>query len=495
MPGRGPLHRLTRGTPGARARPTRSVGPSPSHGPSGYSDPVTLPSTMTRLAGQAIAARTGADLYRFSWADRIPDSAFASNSDGTVTVKGIDLLKVGLFNGVVSILDTDLETMVTQFAALRDAGIFLPPFRLDHSWSVLSVIGWFDELDTYRRVDSTDNLEKLFLRGDVRITGSVDYTPAQIVKAIKSGALRNRSSELGSYTTNAGVEIPLAYYGCAFVDIPAVEGLAPVQLSHATRSNPRQITNLNAQPEETHDMDPRNLARLKALRGLVAGGSTLSATGSTELADLENEATEAQVDDAAVEAAGDADEDLSVLEPEAAAEAEGTEGGGEGEGSTGTEPTGTSTGTGTGTESEGDEVAELRRRAETAEGEAARLRQAEIDRTVTELRNSGALVAEIEEDAVALLRHTDEDVRRRAGAILGNLGTRVNLSRRPGRTELDRNAAGASGGAGGTRVIELGMSKDEVGPLWAALTTEERKARQSEYDEWFSDRQANGVRE
>jgi hypothetical protein len=44
-------------------------------------------------------------------------------------------------------------------------------------------------------------------------------------------------------------------------------------------------------------------------------------------------------------------------------------------------------------------------------------------------------------------------------------------------------------------VIELGMSKEEVGPLWASLSSEERKARQSEYDEWRADRDERGDRD
>jgi hypothetical protein len=37
------------------------------------------------------------------------------------------------------------------------------------------------------------------------------------------------------------------------------------------------------------------------------------------------------------------------------------------------------------------------------------------------------------------------------------------------------------------------MSKDEVGPLWADLSTEERRARQGEYAAWARHRQENGI--
>jgi hypothetical protein len=481
---------------------------SPVASASGYPVDVTTPTlAFDRLAEQAVSARGGADLYRFGLSDRIPDSAFAANGDGSVTISGLDLLKAGTFNGL-SLLNEDLDAMAQRFAQLADAGIFLPPFRLDHSWSILSVVGWFEGIETYTRVDTTDSMEKTFLRGDVRITGSVDYKPAQIVDAIKRGALTNRSSELGYYVTNSGLELPLVFYGCAFVDIPAVEGLAPVSLSRLRRSEPHSITNLSL-PEGTARMDPAQLARLAALRGqatLTADESvelgeleTLAQETGTEVPDPDNEGTVTAPSDAGDNAAAD-DETPNVREgeevtPDSAGSTveneTGVENGTPGEGEEGGQ-SGGDTGTPAGTTAAAppgapaDTVDELSRLRQ----ENARLRQEATDRVVTELRSAGVIVQENETDAVALLSHDDEDVRRRAGALLRSIPARLELGRRRGQTALS-SRTGNAGTEG--QLIRIGMSKDEVGPLWADLSTEERAARQPEYAAWAQHRRENGI--
>lgn len=243
-------------------------------------------------------------------------------------------------------------------------------------------------------------------------------------------------------------------------------------------------------------MDPIKLARLKALRALVAGGSTLSSTGSTELAELENEATSAGVDEAAVEAAADAEPDLSVLEGDGDEGTEGGEGEGSGDGTTppADPPAQVDPPAADPPVETADEVAELRRRAEAAEAEATRLRGESVEGAITELRSRGAIVDVIEEDALALLRHSDEDVRRRAGAILGNMAERVNLSRRPGRTDLDR-AAADGGSEDAPTSIDLAMPGEEFGEWWAALESEQRAALRAsgEYDKYMKHRRKNGI--
>jgi hypothetical protein len=436
-------------------------------------------STLVRLADAAVAARGGADLYRFGLDARIPDAAFAAQSDGTVLVKGIELLKDGTFNGF-EILAGDLGAMVERFESLRDAGIFVPPFRLDHSWSVLSVVGYFEALDTTTRVDDTDGRTHTFLTGDVRLTGSIDYTPDQLVKAIKRGALRSRSSELGYYVTNAGTELPLVFYGCAFVDIPAVEGLAPVTLSKRS-PEPHTITNLTADPTEgTAPMDPEKLARLRELRAMTS----LSAEESAERDALNDEAT----------AAGMTEEDLDSSNPTAElvelTEVEGDETEEE-EPEVEEDP-----------EPEPDPVVEPEPVVEpgTAEPSAelaqlreqvARLRQESTDREVARFREAGAIVTANEEAAVALLSHDSEEVRRAAGTLLGSMTTRIDLGKRRGRQALSSDASSGSGDA----LIRLGMTGEEVGALWADLTTEERKLRQAELDAWTKDRNENGIRD
>lgn len=446
-------------------------------------------STLPRLADQAVAARAGADLYRFRVTDRIPDAAFARNSDGSFTVTGIDFLKVGTFNGL-SLVDGDLEAMVDRFAMLRDGGVFVPPFRLDHSWSILSVIGWIEELETYSRVDETDGVSKLFLRGDVRITGSVDYEPAVLVAAIKRGALRPRSSELGYYVTNQGTELPLVFYGCAFVDIPAVEGLAPVELSRTSLSVPHKITNLST-PEGSASMDPEQIARLVELRALESptGDETserdrleqLAHDSETEIPDsvdsddpgtvtAPSDATDAAAADEETPGVRDPEDDPAGDEEESEEEESGDQ---EEEGEE--EPPADATGT---------ELARLRQ-------ENANLRRENADRQITGFRSSGILTQAIEEDARVLLTHDDEDVRRRTGTLLAGIPARLELGKRHGRTALQTAGGTTTGTSPDAELIRLGMEPDEVGALWADLTPAERKLRQPEYDAWREDRAAS----
>lgn len=419
---------------------------------------MTTTTAFETLADAAVSARTGRDLFAFGMADRIPDSSLAKNSDGSITIAGVDLLKSGTFNGL-SLVDADLEAMAQRFAELRDAGIFVPPFRLDHSWSILSVVGYFENVETYRRVDSTDSLEKTFLRGDIRLTGSVDYTPAQIVDAIKRGALSTRSSELGYYVTNSGVELPLVFYGAAFVDIPAVEGLAPVALSKVRLSTPHKITTLST-PEGSDDMTttpdettPDETPEVQSTDEIDAAGENLDETPDEETPDEDVE----DVDDE-VEAPDDEVEDEDPDEEETPDEDE--------------TPDETP-----------NELEQLRR-------ENARLRQEAADREIARFRSAGVIVQANEDAATALLSHNDEDVRRMAGTLLANLPSPVQLGRRHGKTTL--SSTGNGSGEGG-QLIKLGMSKDEVGPLWASLSTEERKTHLDDYKAWSRDRRENGV--
>lgn len=434
-----------------------------------------MTTTLDRLADAATNARGGADLYRFSLSDRIPDDAFVRNGDGSITITGVDLLKAGTFNGL-SLLDSDLESMVGHFVALRDAGIFVPPFRIDHSWSVLSVVGYFENLETYRRVDTTDSMEKNFLRGDVRLTGSVDYKPPVLVDAIKRGALRNRSSELGYYVTNAGVEIPLAFYGCAFVDIPAVEGLSDVTLR---RPEPHSITNLSS-PEGTPRMDPDettsndNPGQVDETTETGPGVPDPGAAGNPAAGDGTQEP----------DPVGDAEE-ADAANDQATADAAATSNVDQ------ANPPSTGGDTAPAAGSEQDQAGETNDASgevESLRREVARLRQESADREIATLAAAGVIVEANREDAEFLLRHDDPEVRRRAGITLGHFRGTVDLGRRRGATAL--SADGTSRPAGG-KLIELGMTADEVGPLWASLTSQERRDNQADYDRWSRDHYGN----
>lgn len=425
--------------------------------------------TAATLADAAVDARAGRDLVRVTLSDRIPDSAFATSSRGVVTINGLDVLKAGTFNGF-QILAEDLDVMVARFAQLRESGTFVPPFRLDHSWSVLSVVGYFNSLETYTRTDLA-GVENTFLRGDLELTGSLDYEPAAIVAACKRGSLRNRSAEIGSYLTNAGVELPLVFYGAAFVDIPAVEGLAPVGLSRGLRlSTPRSITTLTTEgfsPMSDTDDTTTTSTGDPAPADAGEAGTTVEAGEVGQDSDPARSDDPATPDESGTGTAGDPPPD-----PETVA------GGDPGDPAPSTTPDAAA---GDPDPDDGT-AAELER----LRSEIVRLRQADVDRRVETLRAAGAITAANEAAAVALLSHDDEDVRRSAGTILDHSPTAVRLGHRPGRIGLD---------AGNGETIRLGMSKDEVGPLWASLTPDDRRARQAEYDAWSQHRRDNGIRD
>lgn len=417
------------------------------------------------LATAAVDHRAGRDLYRFRITDGLSREVddvtqLAKEPDGSVIVPGVDVLKVGTFNGL-SLVDGDLEAMVERFELLRE-GVFVPPLRLDHSWSILSVIGWWERLETYRRLDESDGIEKLFLRGDVRVTGSLDIGVDTVLGAIKRGALRPRSSELGYYQTNAGLELPLVFYGAAFVDIPAVEGLAPVKLSRPA-PEPHSIVNLHSEgtpnvseqtPEQAPDEQTETPEGVEAPEETPEGGQ--EAPEQTPEDEGTGEDTPSPEEPA--EEPGDGDGEEPAEEPGEEQPAD-----------------------------DGGASAELA----AARAEITRLRQERADEQLAAFKASGRVVPATEQAARTLLSHDSDDVRRAAGTILGNVAPPVALDRRSGRRTHDLTAS--AGGDG--EVIRLGMTAEEVGDLWSSLSTEERKAHRDEYDAWQRDRRENGIRD
>ena len=295
--------------------------------------------------------------------------------------------------------------------------------------------------------------------------------------------------------TNAGVELPRIFYGCAFVDIPAVEGLEPVKLSR--RPEPRRITNLSdtPPPEGTPSMDPENLARLAALRVLNAEAADgLGSEDAAELAALEAEASEAGVTDEEVEAArvpdpegdpngepaGDPDPDPD-LDPDPAGPAASPAPSPADDPA----PPATPDPAPAGEREEAGELARLR-------ADVARLRAEATERRVETYRTRGAIVEGNQEAALALLGHTDPEVVRHAGSLLDNLATRIQLDVSRGTTSL---SSGSSASPAGDQVIRVDMSNDEVSAVWRELTPEQRAERQHELDARRRYRDENGIRD
>jgi hypothetical protein len=398
------------------------------HAPSEYAVAVT-----TLQEGPRVEALAGHELYRFRSTGRLSRTVedvtkLKKASDGSVTIPDVDVLKTGEFNGL-QLVDGDLMAMVERFAALREA-VFAPPFRLDHSWSIYDVVGWFDALETYQRVDESDGLAKTFLKAEIRITGSINVEVDAVLSAIKRGALDPRSSELGYYRTNAGTEYPMVFYGAAFVDIPAVEGLGGVKLSK--RSEPGRIVNLNATTEGTPAMSQT---------------STDTSTGTEGAATTAT--TDAPKDDAATTAATDA---ATTTAPAADAPVEG----------------------------ETPREAELRKRV-------AKLRQNEADRNIEHFSKAGVIVKANRDAAVALLSHDDDEVRDLAAKLLQHSSGVVKLDVRAGQQSSTTDAEIKTEGL--EMFSDPDRPIDEVAAQWDALTKEERKAHNGEYLKFMKDRQ------
>lgn len=139
---------------------------------------------------------------------------FAQNADGSRTILGLEIFKAGTFRDSLgdtqTWTDAHLEQMVFHFDLLRKTDVFPNvPFRADHSWSVDKVIGYIDNL---------------YAQGG-KLVADVNVTEPAAFDKFERGTYRSRSLEVGMYGTNAEEFYYPVVMGCAFVDIPAVEGL------------------------------------------------------------------------------------------------------------------------------------------------------------------------------------------------------------------------------------------------------------------------------
>lgn len=391
---------------------------------------------MTTLQeAPGVEALAGHELYRFRSTGRLSRTVedvttLKKNSDGSVTIPDVDVLKTGEFNGL-AIVDGDLMAMVERFTMLRE-NTFTPPFRLDHSWSIYDVVGWFDALDTYQRVDESDGLSKTYLRAAIRITGSINVTVDQVLAAIKIGALDPRSSELGYYRTNAGVELPMVFYGAAFVDIPAVEGLGGVKLSK--RPEPGRIVNLNTEREPA--MSETSTETTPGTEGTAPGTTTTPATDKP------------------------ATETTPATEPTT---------------TPATEP------------AKDDENERLRK-------QVAKLRQGEADRNIERFSKAGVIVKANRDAAVALLSHDDDEVRDLTVTLLSHTSGVVKLDVRAGQQSSTASTDASTNTEGHEMFSDPDRPIGEVAALWEALSKDERKALDGEYNAFMKARREAGKR-
>lgn len=120
-----------------------------------------------------------------------------------------------------------INQIITNWEHLVNNKLFTDvPVRDGHPGWLISgmegngkVIGYHTSLKSERRKAPHDDTEYDYL-----IAG-FEITDPQAQQNIENGTWRNRSAEIGTYTSNAEAEYWPVYMGVAYVDIPAVEGL------------------------------------------------------------------------------------------------------------------------------------------------------------------------------------------------------------------------------------------------------------------------------
>lgn len=144
-------------------------------------------------------------------------------------LEGVAVFRSGTFrdsNGFQHVWEVEHMTqMVDNHVALSGRGILAHiPVRKDHvgflDSSLNSVIGYNTNVRTEVRTNTISGEMCTYLLADMEIIDE------DAIKKIESGLWRNLSSEIGTYLTNAEAEYWPVYMGVAFVDFPAVEGLA-----------------------------------------------------------------------------------------------------------------------------------------------------------------------------------------------------------------------------------------------------------------------------
>ena len=165
-------------------------------------------------------------------------------------VRDIEILRTGTFRDTFgrkfSYSEGDLDEIVANFYELRQSGSFPNvPVRLNHNRDVMSVAGYITEL---RRV------------GD-RLVADQEFTEPHALEMLRNGTLRERSIEAGPFKTVDGTLYKNVLLGVAWVDIGAVDKLAPVAAAKPEGEEEVEIVELNREEftypddEETVETD------------------------------------------------------------------------------------------------------------------------------------------------------------------------------------------------------------------------------------------------
>lgn len=184
--------------------------------------------TNTLASGRGNAAL----LFAGNMARHIEPTVYRKDS-GVLVVQGQPVFRSGTFRDSMGYQQTweplHMDQMAAHFEMLRNRGLFSDiPVRDGHPGFIArgmpgngKVVGWHTGLVT-RELESHTGQKETFLLADYEITDP------DARAAWENGTFRNRSSEVGEYTTNDEATFWPVYMGFAFVDIPAVEGLNSV---------------------------------------------------------------------------------------------------------------------------------------------------------------------------------------------------------------------------------------------------------------------------
>jgi hypothetical protein len=361
-------------------------------------------------------------------------------------IVGIPVVKPGTFNGTFVVEETDLLAWAERFNQLR--GVFRPPMREDHSWSVSQVLGRYVDLRVEDRLDETVGVEVPMLVGDIRLVGTAQER-ADTRERILSGKYDERSSEFYPYRTNAGVEYPSVFMGAAFVDIPAVEGLGAITLRRDTLTNDR-TTDQGATVPETDEQDEQQPT---APLDTPTPTDPVTSEPTTPPATTEEHAGHPAEVDAPDDDAPELGDDPTADDPE------------------------THTGAPAADQPAGDLRAALRaagvadevllRRVER-EVEERTTRRVELAHRMTTFTDKGVIPMKLRGQVEALLGHDDKSVRDGVAALLD--------AARPPVALRDTRGTQTSEAPGGARDghIALTMTAEEVNAVFEAATPDQQ---------------------
>lgn len=161
--------------------------------------------------------------------------------NGNLAVRDMPIFRSGTFKDSMGYSHTweslHMDQMKTHFDMLRSRGVFTDvPVRDGHPIMGMAfpgagqVIGYHNGLEVQERTNKIDSKDYSYL------LASYDIIDEKAKEKISNGLFRNRSSEVGEYETNSESLFWPVYFGFAYVDIPAVEGLNGFSMNGFTQS-------------------------------------------------------------------------------------------------------------------------------------------------------------------------------------------------------------------------------------------------------------------